>query len=270
MHRSRSRHWSDRGCPRSPVLTSPSPIPSKLATEVRAYRSVIPRSRGRSVVGGRARAQRGWTRPASASGRAAPPSPATDSRSARCATRPAGQAYRAGTGVGSWCPTTRRVTLHMRARVGSLGNPPHPPPVLAGVVNRSHRPAQREHKPRRAGVPVVDLGGGGGFSAAPAWAGLHAGFEHAGTLAAGSSIRPSSRASTATTKPRLGTLGAAGATTVVRTPTTGRRTRHPALVDRDDLEVPGQPRHQHAPRVPGLRPAMHQQQRRPVASDDRV
>jgi hypothetical protein len=46
--------------------------------------------------------------------------------------------------------------------------------------------------------------------------------------------------------------------------------RFPALVDRDDLEVPGQRRHQQTPGVPGLRPAVHQQQRRPVASDDRV
>ena len=44
----------------------------------------------------------------------------------------------------------------------------------------------------------------------------------------------------------------------------------PALVDRDDLEVPGQRRHQQAPGVPGLGPAVHQQQRRPLASDDRV
>ena len=43
-----------------------------------------------------------------------------------------------------------------------------------------------------------------------------------------------------------------------------------ALVDRDDLEVPGQRRHQQAPRVPGLRPAVDQQQRRAVTADDRV
>jgi hypothetical protein len=43
-----------------------------------------------------------------------------------------------------------------------------------------------------------------------------------------------------------------------------------ALVDCDDLEVPGQRRHQQAPGVPGLRPAVHQQQRRPLASDHRV
>ena len=43
-----------------------------------------------------------------------------------------------------------------------------------------------------------------------------------------------------------------------------------ALVDRDDLEVPGQRRHQQAPGVPGLGPAVHQQQRRAVAADDRV
>jgi hypothetical protein len=42
------------------------------------------------------------------------------------------------------------------------------------------------------------------------------------------------------------------------------------LVDRDDLEVPGQRRHQQTPGVPGLGPAVHQQQRRPLASDDRV
>src|SRR5262249_7191042 len=42
------------------------------------------------------------------------------------------------------------------------------------------------------------------------------------------------------------------------------------LVDRDDGEVPGQRRHQHAPGVPGLRPAMHQQQRRAAAPSDRV
>jgi hypothetical protein len=43
-----------------------------------------------------------------------------------------------------------------------------------------------------------------------------------------------------------------------------------ALVDCDDLEVPGQLRHNQAPGVPVLRPAVHQQQRRPLASDDRV
>jgi hypothetical protein len=43
-----------------------------------------------------------------------------------------------------------------------------------------------------------------------------------------------------------------------------------ALVDCDDLEVPGQLRHQQAPGVPVLRPAVHQQQRRAVTSDDRV
>ena len=43
-----------------------------------------------------------------------------------------------------------------------------------------------------------------------------------------------------------------------------------ALVDRDDLEVPGQRRHNQAPGVPGLWPAVHQQQRQPLASDDRV
>ena len=43
-----------------------------------------------------------------------------------------------------------------------------------------------------------------------------------------------------------------------------------ALVDRDDLEVPGQLRHQQAPGVPVLRPAVHQQQRWPLAADDRV
>ena len=43
-----------------------------------------------------------------------------------------------------------------------------------------------------------------------------------------------------------------------------------ALVDRDDLEVPGERRHQQAPGVPGLGPAVDQQQRRAVAADDRV
>jgi hypothetical protein len=42
------------------------------------------------------------------------------------------------------------------------------------------------------------------------------------------------------------------------------------LLDRDHLEVPGQRRHQQAPGVPALGPAVHQQQRRPLASDDRV
>jgi hypothetical protein len=45
---------------------------------------------------------------------------------------------------------------------------------------------------------------------------------------------------------------------------------HAALVDRDDLEVPGQRRHQQAPGVPALGPAVHQQQRRPLAAGDRV
>ena len=35
------------------------------------------------------------------------------------------------------------------------------------------------------------------------------------------------------------------------------------LVDCDDLEVPGQRRHQQAPGIPGLGPAVHQQQRGP-------
>ena len=43
-----------------------------------------------------------------------------------------------------------------------------------------------------------------------------------------------------------------------------------ALVDRDDLEVPSQRRHHEAPRVPVLGPAVDEQQRRPLASDDRV
>jgi hypothetical protein len=43
-----------------------------------------------------------------------------------------------------------------------------------------------------------------------------------------------------------------------------------ALVGRDDLEVPSQRRHHQAPRGPVLGPAVHQQQRRAVASDDRV
>jgi hypothetical protein len=41
-------------------------------------------------------------------------------------------------------------------------------------------------------------------------------------------------------------------------------------VDRDDGEVAGQRRQKHAPRVPGLRPAVDQQQRRAVAADDGV
>ena len=40
------------------------------------------------------------------------------------------------------------------------------------------------------------------------------------------------------------------------------------LVDRNDLEVAGKRRHQHAPGIPGLRPAVHQQQRRAVAADN--
>ena len=44
----------------------------------------------------------------------------------------------------------------------------------------------------------------------------------------------------------------------------------PALVDRDDLEVPRQRGHHEAPVVPILGPAVHQQQRRAFASDDRV
>jgi hypothetical protein len=43
-----------------------------------------------------------------------------------------------------------------------------------------------------------------------------------------------------------------------------------ALVDRDDLEVPRQRRHQHAPGVPGLGPAVNEQQRRAVTADDCV
>jgi hypothetical protein len=43
-----------------------------------------------------------------------------------------------------------------------------------------------------------------------------------------------------------------------------------ALVDRDHLEVPGQRRHHQAPGVQGLGPAVHQQQRRPLAADHRV
>jgi hypothetical protein len=45
---------------------------------------------------------------------------------------------------------------------------------------------------------------------------------------------------------------------------------HAALVDRDDREVPRQRRHHHPPGVPALGPAVDQQQRRPVASGDRV
>ena len=44
----------------------------------------------------------------------------------------------------------------------------------------------------------------------------------------------------------------------------------PALVGRDDLEVPGQRRHHQPPGVPGLGPAVHQQQWRAVAADDHV
>jgi hypothetical protein len=43
-----------------------------------------------------------------------------------------------------------------------------------------------------------------------------------------------------------------------------------ALVDRNHLEVPGQGRHEHPPGVPGLRPAVDQQQRRPVTADHDV
>ena len=43
-----------------------------------------------------------------------------------------------------------------------------------------------------------------------------------------------------------------------------------ALVDRDDLEVPGQRRHHQAPGVPGLGPAVDQQERRTLAADDGV
>jgi len=43
-----------------------------------------------------------------------------------------------------------------------------------------------------------------------------------------------------------------------------------ALVGRDHRELPGQRRHHQPPGVPGLRPAVHQQQRRPVAADDHV
>jgi hypothetical protein len=43
-----------------------------------------------------------------------------------------------------------------------------------------------------------------------------------------------------------------------------------ALVDRDDLEVAGQGGHDEAPGVPGLGPAVDQQQWRPLAADDRV
>src|SRR3954453_2999091 len=43
-----------------------------------------------------------------------------------------------------------------------------------------------------------------------------------------------------------------------------------ALIDFDDLEVPGQRRHHLAPRIPVLRPAVHQQQRWPLATDDGV
>jgi hypothetical protein len=44
----------------------------------------------------------------------------------------------------------------------------------------------------------------------------------------------------------------------------------PALVDRDHLEVAGQRRHHHAPLVPALGPAVHQQQRRPLPAGDGV
>ena len=44
----------------------------------------------------------------------------------------------------------------------------------------------------------------------------------------------------------------------------------PALVGRDDLEVAGQPGHQQPPGVPGLGPAVHQQQRRALAAGDHV
>jgi hypothetical protein len=43
-----------------------------------------------------------------------------------------------------------------------------------------------------------------------------------------------------------------------------------ALVDGDDLEVPGQSRHDVAPVVPAARPAVDQEQRRAVAADDGV
>jgi hypothetical protein len=43
-----------------------------------------------------------------------------------------------------------------------------------------------------------------------------------------------------------------------------------ALVGRDHEEVPGQGGHHQPPGVPGLRPAVHQQQRRAVAPGDHV
>lgn len=43
-----------------------------------------------------------------------------------------------------------------------------------------------------------------------------------------------------------------------------------AMTDRDDLEVPGKRRHQQAPGVPVLWPAMHEQERRSLAPDDGV
>ena len=44
----------------------------------------------------------------------------------------------------------------------------------------------------------------------------------------------------------------------------------PALIDRDDLEVTRQRRHHQPPLVPGLRPAMDQQEWTALASDDGV
>ena len=44
----------------------------------------------------------------------------------------------------------------------------------------------------------------------------------------------------------------------------------PALIDRDDLEVTGERRHQLAPRVPELGPAVDQEQRRALAAGDGV
>jgi hypothetical protein len=43
-----------------------------------------------------------------------------------------------------------------------------------------------------------------------------------------------------------------------------------ALVRRDHLEAAGQPGHHQPPGVPGLRPAVDEQQRRPVAAGDHV
>ena len=43
-----------------------------------------------------------------------------------------------------------------------------------------------------------------------------------------------------------------------------------SLVDRDHLELPRERRHHMAPRVPGLGPAVHEQQRRTVTADHRV